>query len=219
MPPPGPPMPPPAPPSPPPVGPPASGKRTSSSFFRGGSTLLSSSLGYFTGPWNNPAGGSFNVPTNWQLGVVPGPADSAYFGLGAFTYLVNFPTNVSNIQLTINQNNVTYDLLGHQYQLTGIGSDLATAPIRIGAQVTDNAFLRVTDGTLSGNTTLVGWVSGSEDNLVVSTNAILNSATLDIGHFGRPGDSVARRSNRLTRGPWKRLSGVHCRPFRTAACG
>src|SRR6266480_4448667 len=52
--------------------------------------------------WGNAAGGSFNLPANWQLGVVPGPSDSAYFSLGAFTYTVNFPTNISNTQLTIN---------------------------------------------------------------------------------------------------------------------
>src|SRR5437773_12320701 len=69
--------------------------------------------------WGNTAGGSFNLPANWQLGVVPGPSDSAYFSLGsAFTYTVTFPTNVSNTQLTINPNNVTFDLLTHQYQLT-----------------------------------------------------------------------------------------------------
>ena len=134
--------------------------------------------------WNNPAGGSFNLPANWQLGVVPGPADNAYFGLGNSIYPVTFPTNVSNIQLTINRNNVTFDLLAHQYQLTGVGSDILTAPIRVGTQVADNAFLRLTNGTLTGNTSIVGYVSGSEDNLFISAGAILNSPNLDIGHFG-----------------------------------
>ena len=84
--------------------------------------------------WGNSAGGAFNVPANWQLGVVPGPADQAYFALGAFTYTVNFPTDISNTQLTIDPNNVTFVLLGHQYQLTAVGSDITTAPIRVGAQ-------------------------------------------------------------------------------------
>src|SRR4051812_24030041 len=134
--------------------------------------------------WNNPAGGSFNVGANWQLGVVPGAGDSAYFGLGAFTYPVTFPTDVSNTQLTINQNNVTFDLLSHQYQLTTVGNDLPTAAIRIGAQVADNAWLRLVHGTLAGSGALVGWVSGSEDNLFISTGATLNSNILDVGHFG-----------------------------------
>ncbi|HEV8292684.1 MAG TPA: hypothetical protein VGP94_12210 [Tepidisphaeraceae bacterium] len=134
--------------------------------------------------WSNSAGGSFNVPGNWQLGLVPGAADNANFGLGNFTYPVTFPTDVSNNQLTLNRNNVTFDLLTHQYQLTAVGSDIATAAIRVGTQVGDNAFLRVTNGTLAGNTTLVGWLNGSEDNLFISTGGILNSANLDIGHFG-----------------------------------
>ena len=135
--------------------------------------------------WNNPAGGSFNVAANWQLGVVPGPADQAYFSLGsAFTYPVSFPTDVSNNQLTINQNNVTFDLLSHQYQLSNIGSDILSAPIRVGAQVGDNATLRLINGTLTGNAAIVGWVSGSEDNLFVSAGATLNSNILDLGHFG-----------------------------------
>src|ERR1051325_1104032 len=67
--------------------------------------------------WNNPAGGPFNLNTNWSLGIVPGPADQAYFNLGsASTYTVIFPGNVTNNQLTIDQNNVTFDLGGaHQY--------------------------------------------------------------------------------------------------------
>src|SRR4051812_33442894 len=102
--------------------------------------------------WINSAGGSFNLATNWSPAQVPGTADSAFFNLGAFTYTVNFAANVTNTQLTIDQNNVTFDLGHDQYQLIGAGNDLATAPIRVGAQPGDNALLRLTNGTLLGNT-------------------------------------------------------------------
>ncbi|HEV8605642.1 MAG TPA: hypothetical protein VGQ99_09765 [Tepidisphaeraceae bacterium] len=134
--------------------------------------------------WNNPAGGSFNLGANWQGGVVPGAADDAYFGVGDYAHTVTFPTNVSNDQLTILQHDVTFDLLGHQYQLTSAATDFLNASFVVGNNVGDNGIIHVTNGTLTANVTYVGQVGGSDDNLFVSTLGRFNATTLDIGAHG-----------------------------------
>ena len=59
--------------------------------------------------WTNSSGGPFNTPSNWSPAGVPGTGDSAFFGLGIATYTVTFPADVTNTQLTIDQNNVTFN--------------------------------------------------------------------------------------------------------------
>jgi T5SS/PEP-CTERM-associated repeat protein len=134
--------------------------------------------------WNNPSGGSFNDPANWLGGLVPGPSDNAFFGASAFTSPVSFPGNVSNTHLIINKSNGAFDLLSHEYHLTSVGNDPATAAIQVGVQIGDNASIRLIDGTLGGSAALISWVNGSEDSLSVSTSATLNTNILDVGHFG-----------------------------------
>jgi hypothetical protein len=94
---------------------------------------------------------------------------SGFNNLGDVIYAVTFSSSISNNQLTIDKNNVTFDLLGHQYQLSAIGTDITTAAIRVGAQSSDNAYLEVTNGTLAGKMATVGWVNGSADDLVIWT--------------------------------------------------
>jgi T5SS/PEP-CTERM-associated repeat protein len=135
--------------------------------------------------WNNPAGGDFTVAANWLDGIAPGPGDDAYFGVGDLAHTVTFPASISNIQLTVAKHDVTFDLLGQEYQLTGVGSDLLTAPVRVGANAGDNAILRLQNGSLrTASTSIIGWVAGSEDNMIVSTLGRFDANSLDIGRFG-----------------------------------
>src|SRR5882672_330720 len=71
--------------------------------------------------WSNPAGGSFDLATNWSGGSVPASADTALFDLIAATYTVTFPSiTTTNDRVIIARDNVTFDILAHEYRLTTI---------------------------------------------------------------------------------------------------
>jgi len=57
--------------------------------------------------WSNPAGGNFNVGSNWSPAGVPVPGDSAFFNLMA-TYIVDIGQTHSNTSTFISAGDVTF---------------------------------------------------------------------------------------------------------------
>jgi hypothetical protein len=88
--------------------------------------------------WNNPTGGPFNTATNWLPTSVPTISDSAIFDMSGQTYTISFPTDVTNTQLAIAHDDVTFDLLNHTYDVGSLNLDNATLHLRNGQLVTDN---------------------------------------------------------------------------------
>src|SRR5438105_1328598 len=70
-----------------------------------------------TRSWNNAAGGTFNVATNWSGSVVPGTADVAHFGLASAAYTVTFTNNPTNLRCEIATDNVSFALNANTYTL------------------------------------------------------------------------------------------------------
>jgi T5SS/PEP-CTERM-associated repeat protein len=113
--------------------------------------------------WANSQGGSFNTSANWFAGVVPGLHHSAHFELLGATYTTTFPTSVTNVQLIIGGNDVTFDLTGSTYTLYDwMGIDVGNA--------TPNypATLRVANGALVSRVgASVGRTFGAAGNVFV----------------------------------------------------
>ena len=83
------------------------------------------------GKWENPAGGSFHVGSNWVGDIVPAPNEAAVFDVPG-TYTVTFDRDTTTHSLRVGGAgaNVTYDLDGHRYTLhemnlgTGAGDNV-----------------------------------------------------------------------------------------------
>jgi T5SS/PEP-CTERM-associated repeat protein len=102
--------------------------------------------------WDNVNGGVFTLASNW-FGGVPGPDDVARFettnsNLFQRTYTVSFANDPTNQQLVVEDDNVTFNLIGfpsnHTYTLANefVAVALGTVPARSGN-------LTVRNGTLA----------------------------------------------------------------------
>jgi fibronectin-binding autotransporter adhesin len=116
--------------------------------------------------WITSTGGSFNSLTNWSatdggLGgaSVPAAADIANFTLSN-TYEVEFPLagSLFNTDLDLEDGNVTFDLNGSTYTMTGI------IPIVVGGIASQTGRLTVTEGILSVETLHDNVQVGTSDN-------------------------------------------------------
>lgn len=112
--------------------------------------------------WNNPAGGTFNVGSNWLGGVVPGASNHARFALNN-TYTVSFANSPANSNLIMAAGTTTFVSSGTQvytlggfasftggtHTVTGLGFDIGVA-LRAGgnAIVTFNGGSDVTTTSL-----------------------------------------------------------------------
>ena len=142
--------------------------------------------------WNNPNGGIFSSSANWvdipfQLDV-PGANDVAHFGLTANTgnfvvqriYTVGFTSDPTNQALVIEDDFVTFDLIGgpsgHVYTAT------STTPITIGTVSGRTGRLTITRGNVAvpaENSTLsIG--AGGAGFLTVTTGGLLDGSAMDI---------------------------------------
>jgi T5SS/PEP-CTERM-associated repeat protein len=121
--------------------------------------------------WSNPAGGSFDLTSNWSAGVVPDPADTALFDIIGATYTLTFPSiTTTNDRVIIGRDNVTFDILTHEYRLTTIDHLPATPSVTVGEVAGDNAALHLINGTLN-----------SVDGVIAKDAGSFGSATLSIG--------------------------------------
>jgi T5SS/PEP-CTERM-associated repeat protein len=102
--------------------------------------------------WITSTGGQFHNDNHWSAtdggaggATVPTTTDIAYFTLNN-TYVVSFTGGVTNVELLIENGNVTFDLGGQTYT----GS--ATFPIQVGSQSGQTGRLTVLEGTVAVNT-------------------------------------------------------------------
>ena len=98
--------------------------------------------------WNDPLGGSFHDPSNWNPATTPGPSDIATFGtvrLERTPYTVTFSEDVVTRAISTGLGaDATLDLGGHTYTVT---QDILVP--------TGN--LTLAGGTLTSPATLIGW--------------------------------------------------------------
>ncbi len=94
--------------------------------------------------WNNPAGGFFDVPSNWDpSGPVPGPPmgqDEARFLLPA-SYVVTFDSTVVNNSLNVTDGNVIFNLMFNSYNV--MNAVLAEGSPALSSLTVDNGALNV----------------------------------------------------------------------------
>jgi T5SS/PEP-CTERM-associated repeat protein len=152
--------------------------------------------------WADDTGGTFNDPTNWTGGILPGVGDEAVFELGS-TYSINFSATPSNNQkLLIRNDDVSFDLGGYSYTLTS--GAFPQASLIVGELNGDIGQLTVTNGTVSTYHTLVGDQAGSNGTLNISTGGVLGAAgVLRLGWSGtgtlniNDGGTVTNNSNSI----------------------
>ncbi|HEV8292990.1 MAG TPA: hypothetical protein VGP94_13740 [Tepidisphaeraceae bacterium] len=119
-----------------------------------------------TRSWTNPAGGNFNLNTNWSGSTVPGAADTALFDTGtASPYTVTFSAaSTLNDRLIIGRDNVTFDLSTHSYTLTN-----GVLPgVTVGEIPTDHGTFHLIHGSISDENTLIGRDLGSTGSVTIS---------------------------------------------------
>ena len=128
--------------------------------------------------WNQPAGGSFNLPANWLQLRVPGPNDVAIFDLMQDpSYNVTFDAGVTNSGCQFRIDKVNMDLNGVIYTLYN-GLD-------VGVFDGNSAELVLTDGTVRADTVCVGQMPGSAGVLVVGAGLTMNvSDVLAAAYYG-----------------------------------
>ena len=93
--------------------------------------------------WTRPAGGDFNVASNWNPFGAPGPSDGADFGL-ASTYTVNFHTDRTSGGASVGDGNVTWDL-----NASGAARTYTVAGLDVSGFGGSNPMLIVRDGNVN----------------------------------------------------------------------
>ena len=131
--------------------------------------------------WIDLGGGLFTDAANWDIGV-PTSTDTAVFDLSSGGYTVTFGGAISNDQLIIRTDDVTFDLGGFTYSLS------AAAPhsVIVGENGSDDGMLTIQNGVLSGTRGLVGHLVGSTGtvNLTGVSSTWASSAPLIVGGGG-----------------------------------
>jgi hypothetical protein len=125
--------------------------------------------------WKDPAGGDFDVNTNWLGGSAPGAASHAVFSRATDPagsgYIVNVPSSVSLDRLSVRQGKVTLNLNGAVVAATN--TSLATPSIAVG-EFGGAPTLNIVDGTVAGvHATLAA-------SPISSANVNLNHARLGL---------------------------------------
>ena len=117
--------------------------------------------------WDNPSGGDFNVPGNWNDNLVPLASDAALWNLGiASGYTMQIGQNVATDSVIVKNDNVTFDLNGFRYTAAG---EHATTAIVVGQSDSDQGRLTVLDGTLSGASMRIAAVVGAQGRVTVGS--------------------------------------------------
>jgi T5SS/PEP-CTERM-associated repeat protein len=134
--------------------------------------------------WNNPAGGSAAVTTNWNPTLLPGSADDLTYGLAA-SYAVSFgATTTASRTITFRQGTVT---------LTTSSPHTVSTGITVGDLNGDVATATLTTGTMQSTATvIVGDALGSSGTLNVNdddADLLINGAGADL-FVGSNGDGA-----------------------------
>ena len=157
--------------------------------------------------WANPLGGAFADPTNWTAGVPTSDAD-ARFGTTA-SYVVSFDRDATNTGVLVRGGEVTFDLRGHAYTLTGAAG--ISHSVIVGSTAGADAMLTVRDGTLSGCDGLVMGSGLGLAQVVVDDGGVWAVAgDLSIGaamQGGGPGLVTVRPNGTLAVGGRTRVLG------------
>jgi len=130
--------------------------------------------------WNNPAGGSAAVSTNWNPVQVPGASDDLVFGL-AGTYPITFDSFVPSSRTHLYRVGVI--------TLTMSSAHATSSTVIVGSLSGDDASVTLTTGRLTTNASLtIGSASGSTGALVVNDDdaelVVASGADLVIGNNG-----------------------------------
>lgn len=136
--------------------------------------------------WNNPAGGSFHLGSNWTPSGPPGVTQSALFNLSS-SYFVTFTSNVENRGLTVSRGAVAFNIgAGNTYtlsqlQATQVGNTFGQAA----TLYVQNGTLHILDGQGS-NTGGIATAVNSSGTLRVegATAHLITNSFFDIGVFG-----------------------------------
>jgi T5SS/PEP-CTERM-associated repeat protein len=139
--------------------------------------------------WSNPNGGTFTNSSNWQNGLVALSNDVAHFGtsVGMFqnAYTVTTLTNTPNQGLSVDGDNVTFNLLTHTYSTTGSVS-IGTQPHNVFS--TGDGELTIINGIFSvpfQSSMAIGAVANSTGVLTVSTGGqLIGNPFILVGAFG-----------------------------------
>lgn len=145
------------------------------------SSLAVSAAAQTTFEWNDPSGGVFQDSTNWMpAGGPPSGLDTARFAQDS-AYTVSFNADRTHQFLIVDQDDVTFDLNGHTYALTGDYPTVifANAP-DVFAQVT------VLDGTWTSNWTSLAsfWPTSQASLTLPGAVTWQNSGAIYIGSAG-----------------------------------
>lgn len=111
--------------------------------------------------WNNPLGGNFTTPSNWQGGVTPGPTDTAYFDLGQLNsapYGVTLGQDWETGPMAVYNDSISLNLGGKTLRTASSFRQSIYAGIFPG----DRGYLHVAHGKLTG----VGMQVGAWTNSV-----------------------------------------------------
>ncbi len=131
-----------------------------------GTACVTSSAQATTIAWTNPAGGSSTTLTNWSPQQVPGPSDSAVFGLGG-SYIVNWavgsPSQVAFIGISS----------GAAMGLT-LNTPLTAVNCTVQTAANSSGTLTVLSGTLTAGATTGGLNVGGAQNAGGTLGGTLN---------------------------------------------
>ena len=120
--------------------------------------------------WNQPAGGSFNLPGNWLPPRVPLPDDNAIFGLGEDpAYDVTFYGSVTNDQCIFRTDKVNMDLNGFTYTLDYPGWGLI-----VGESAGNVAEIALVGGILESEAVHIGLWGDSSGTLDLNWGLMVN---------------------------------------------
>ncbi len=138
--------------------------------------------------WENPSGGQFTDPANWNRDQIPGEDDLAFFSLDE-EYQVDFDSGVRIDGLRVYDGVVTFDLGGNSVTLDmGVGGSFAVGRHSsiVAEMVLRNGTLKVRRGQVTNLTVGEGGVlrNSSGDRLTVGFAAPVRG-TLNIVDGGR----------------------------------
>jgi len=115
----------------------------------------------------------------WFGGVVPGAGENAVFNTNAISpYTINFTAPITNLNATINDDNLVWDLGTNTYSLTHY--------LTVGDAIYDYANLEIQNGSVSSGSGRIGNDAGSYGTATVSGagSSWTNSSSLNVGYAG-----------------------------------
>jgi T5SS/PEP-CTERM-associated repeat protein len=153
--------------------------------------------------WLNAADGAFSDGASWDGGAAPSAIDAAEFSTGGADYTVTFSADAETASAVVNDQNVTWDLQGNTYTLSGAG----------GLDLSGRAMLNIQDGSF--NTTELNIAAQADSysysgSSVTVDNGSLHADAVNIGldgPQGEPGNLSILNGSTLTAGSIALTSG------------